>query len=120
MKFNAEGVAHANYWTLKYRIEALVEFQNLLSHTMKPKVFAKVKCPVFLGYYYKNENEQDNTVSVPAMLKMFDELGTPDALKKKMAFPEAGAHVIASYIRSKDWQGVERETDKFLSEIVKL
>jgi esterase/lipase len=120
MKFNAEGEAHANYWTLKYRIEALVEFQNLLSHTMKPKVFAKVKCPVFMGYYYKNENEQDNTVSVPAMLKMFDELGTPDALKKKMAFPEAGAHVIASYIRSKDWQGVERETDKFLAEIVKL
>jgi esterase/lipase len=118
MKFNAEGVAHANYWTLKYRIEALVEFQNLLSHTMKPKVFAKVKCPVFLGYYYKNENEQDKTASVPAMLKMFDELGTPYALKKKMAFPEAGAHVIASYIRSKDWQGVERETDKFLAEFV--
>jgi len=105
---------------MQYRTEALVELQNLLSHTMNPKVFSKVKCPVFLGYYYKNENEQDKTVSIPAMLKMFDELGTPADLKLKIAFPEAGAHVIASYIRSKDWQGVERETDKFLSEIVKL
>jgi cell division protein FtsW (lipid II flippase) len=86
---------------------------------MKPANFAKIKCPVFLAYYYKNEEEQDKTVSVPAMLKMFDELGTPAELKRKIAFPEAGAHVIASYIRSKDWQGVERETDKFLSEIVK-
>ncbi len=87
---------------------------------MKPDVFAKIKCLVFLGYYYKNETEQDNTVSVPAMLKMYDELGTPSALKEKKAFPEAGAHVIASYIRSKDWQSVEKETDNFLSEIVKL
>jgi hypothetical protein len=54
------------------------------------------------------------------MLKMFDELGTPAGLKRKTAFPETRAHVIGSYIRSKDWQGVERETDKFLSEIVKL
>jgi len=54
------------------------------------------------------------------MLKMYDELGTPADLKLKMAFPETGAHVIASYIRSKDWQSVEKETDKFLNEIAGL
>ncbi len=120
MKFDPENETHANYWATEYRIEALVALQNLISHTMKPEVFAKIKCSVFLAYYYKNENEQDKTVSVPAMLKMFDELGTPADLKQKMAFPEAGAHVIASYIRSKDWQSVERETDRFLAGIVKL
>ncbi|MBK7132035.1 MAG: alpha/beta fold hydrolase [Bacteroidales bacterium] len=119
-KYDAESPEHANYWQLKYRIEALVALQNLVSNTMKPETFSKIKCPVFLGYYYKSETEQDNTVSVPAMLKMYDELGTPADLKQKMAFPETGAHVIASYIRSKDWQSVERETDRFLAEIVKL
>ena len=118
--FKSESKEHANYWQLNYRIEALVALQNLVSNTMKPEVFSKVKCPVFLGYYYKNDIEQDKTASVPAMLKMFDELGTPAELKQKKAFPNSGAHVIASYIRSKDWQGVERETDKFLSDIVKL
>jgi hypothetical protein len=54
------------------------------------------------------------------MLKMFDELGTPPELKQKMAFPEAGAHVIASHIRSNDWNGVEIETIRFLNNIVKL
>jgi hypothetical protein len=87
---------------------------------MKPAVFSKIKCPVFLGYYYKNEDEQDHTVSVPAMLKMFDELGTVSALKEKVPFPEAGVHVIVSEIRSKDWKGVERKTDEFLKDIVGL
>ncbi len=119
-KFNSDSKTHSNYWQLNYRIEALVALQNLISNTMKPAVFAKIKCPVFLGYYYKNETEQDNTVSIPAMLKMYDELGTPAEFKQKVAFPNAGAHVIASYIRSKDWQGVERETDKFLADIMKL
>ena len=119
-KFNSESKTHSNYWQLNYRIEALVALQNLISNTMKPEVFAKIKCPVFLGYYYKNETEKDNTVSIPALLKMYDELGTPAEFKQKVAFPKAGAHVIASYIRSKDWQGVERETDKFLADIVKL
>lgn len=119
-KFKSDSQSHANYWQLDYRMEALVALQNLVSNTMKPEVFSNIKCPVFLGYYYKNETEQDSTVSVPAMLKMFDELGTPAGLKQKEAFPDAGAHVIASYIRSKDWQDVERETDKFLLDIVKL
>lgn len=120
MKFERVSEEHANYWAMQYRIEALVALQNLVTNTMKPEVFEKVKCPVFLAYYYKNEEEQDKTVSIPAMLEMFDQLGTPAELKQKMPFPETGAHVIASYIRSKDWQSVERETDRFLTEVVKL
>lgn len=119
-KYESESEIHSKYWQLTYRIESLVALQNLISNTMKPKVFSKIKCPVFMGYYFKNEIEQDSTVSIPAMLKMFDELGTPKELKEKLAFPDAGAHVIASYIRSKDWQSVERETDKFLTDKVKL
>jgi esterase/lipase len=119
-KFESESKLHSDYWQLNYRIEGLVALQNLISNTMKPEVFKKIKCPVFLGYYYKNEKEQDNTVSVPAMLKMFGELGTPVELKEKKAFPMSEAHVIASYIRSKDWQSVEKETDIFLADKVKL
>jgi esterase/lipase len=117
-KYEADSKEHANYWAMDYRIEALVALESLVNNTMKPEVFSRIKCPVFLGYYYKNENEQDKTVSVPAMLKMFDELGTPVNARQKMAFPEAGAHVIGSYIRSKDWQGVERETSKFLDSVL--
>jgi esterase/lipase len=119
-KYESESKPHSDYWQLDYRIEALVALENLISNTMKPEVFSKIKCPVFLGYYYKNETEQDKTVSVPAMLKMFNELGTSEELKEKKAFPMADAHVIASRIRSKDWQSVEKETGNFLAEKVKL
>ena len=120
MRNKPESSEHAQYWQLNYRIEGAVALQNLISHTMEAENFAKIKCPVFLAYYYKNEAEQDKVVSVPAMLEMFDKLGTTAELKRKVAFPNAGDHVIASYIRTKDWQNVENETAKFLAEIVKL
>jgi len=39
-----------------------------------------------MGYYFKNEKFQDSVVSVEAMLKMFDQLGTPENLKVKRLF----------------------------------
>jgi esterase/lipase len=118
--YEAESPEHAQYWTLKYRVEALVSLVNFYTNALSADTYSKIKCPVFLGYYYKNDEEQDPTASVPAMLEMFDKLGTPPALKYKVAFPEAGAHVISSSIRSKDWKSVENETIKFLQEVVKL
>ncbi len=73
-----------------------------------------------MGYYYKNDTLQDHTVSVPAMLDMFEKLGTPDELKVKQPFPEAGEHVIGSYLTSGDLDGVRKATFLFLEEVVRL
>lgn len=105
------------YWSRLYYIDGYIALAGLVENAMTPETFAKVKCPVFLGYYYKNEEEQDDVVSVEAMLDMFDQLGTAPANKRKVAFPGAGNHVISSYIRSGDWKGVFYETDKFMQEI---
>lgn len=104
------------YWTSNYRIEALMRMKNMLVHTMKPEIFEAIKQPVLVCYYYKNKAEQDHIVSVPAMLKMFDELGTDTTLKRKVAIPGAGTHVIASGLWSKDINSVEHETISFLEE----
>ena len=108
------------YWSRYYHINGYVTLAVLVDEAMNEETFRKVKCPVFLGYYYKNEEEQDNVVSVPAMHPMFDQLGTSAAEKRKVAFPAAGNHVIASYIRSHDWRGVYQATDTFLQEVMKL
>ncbi|AWV97319.1 alpha/beta hydrolase [Arcticibacterium luteifluviistationis] len=105
------------YWTMHYRLEGVVALQNFLTHAMTPETFNAVKCPVFMGYYYKDEEHQDNVVSVPAMLKMFDQLGSAD--KTKMAFPEANNHVLASWVLSEDVETVQHETEKFLDRIIK-
>ena len=106
------------YFTTYYRMEALIELQSLISKTMKKKTFEKITCPVFLGYYYKNEQEQDKVVSVKAMQEMFTQLGTAAEKKTEIPFPEAGDHVICSDFDSKDIAGVERETFKFCEEVV--
>lgn len=108
------------YFTTNYRLEALISLQSLISHTMKKETFEKITCPVFLGYYYKNEVEQDKVVSVKAMEEMFAELGTSNEKKKEIPFPEAGNHVICSDFDSKDIAGVEHETFKFCEEVVGL
>ncbi|XLS28193.1 alpha/beta hydrolase [Flavobacteriaceae bacterium M23B6Z8] len=102
------------FWTNRYRVEALPQLQALLNYTMVQETFKKVTQPVFMGYYYKNEKEQDKVVSVAAMLRMFEQLGTPQSLKRKKAFPNAGHHVLSSHIISKDLNSVKCETFIFL------
>ena len=108
------------YWSRYYHINGYVTLAVLVEQAMNTETFQQVTCPVFLGYYYKNEEEQDNVVSVAAMHPMFEQLGTPATQKRKVAFPKAGNHVIASYVRSHDWRRVYQETDKFLQEVVAL
>src|SRR5436190_3005855 len=110
----------SQYWYNKYRMESVVELQELLETTMKASLFEKVKQPVLLLYYYKDEEHQDKTVKVSAMKRMFIQLGTPDSLKRQMAIPNAGDHVIGSYVKSKDVQTVEEQCEKFATEILHL
>ncbi len=101
------------YWNCKYRVEALVYLQQLVEATMTKETFSRVTAPVFLGYYYKDAENQDETVSVDAMQKMFDALGTLPAKKVKKAFPEAGDHVIACELTSGSVENVIAETIRF-------
>ncbi len=110
-----EGVVSPGeqFWTTRYHLQAPSHMQKILEEGMTSETFSKIKVPVFMGYYYKDEEHQDNVVSVEAMLKMFDQLGTPEHLKEKMAFPEAGAHVLTSYMTSKDLENVTNQTIRF-------
>ncbi len=103
------------YWTGPYRIEAAVALQELVETTMLPETFANINQPLLLLYYYKDELNQDKTVKVSAMHEMFAQLSTPEGKKKAVAMPNTGDHVIGSYIRSKDVEGVEAQIDTFLS-----
>lgn len=108
------------YWTNGYRLEALTHLEELIDVTMTEETFKAVKQPVFLGYYYRNDSAQDNTVSVPAMLEMYQQLGTLDSLKRKVAFADVNHHVLASYLTSDDLESVRKETFKFLEEVMQL
>lgn len=115
-----EDSEDCKYWYCRYRVEAQVYLQQLLDMRMNREEFQKVRQPVFLGYYYKDADHQDQTIEVKAALKMFDELGTPDSEKMKVAFPEAGAHVIACELTSKSVAEVRQQTFEFARRILGL
>jgi pimeloyl-ACP methyl ester carboxylesterase len=108
------------YWNGVYRLEAAVQLEEMLEEKMNKKTFEKVKCPVLTLYYYKDEENQDPTVRVSAILEMVKELGTPDSLNVAVAVPNGGAHVIGSYIVSKDLETVRKEAEKFAIEKLKM
>ncbi len=110
----------AQYWLTQYHINGLVTLQTMLDTYMIPETFANVKQPVFLGYYYKDEDHQDKVVSVAAMREMYGALGTATNLKREQAFPGAGEHVIGSHFTSKALDDVYQSTARFLQEVLHL
>jgi pimeloyl-ACP methyl ester carboxylesterase len=111
---------YKQYWYQTYCIESAVQLEELLEETMKESTFKKITQPTLVLYYYKDEEHQDPVVKVTAMKRMFAQLSTPLAMKRQTAIPNAGDHVIGSYIKSKDIKTVENEINKFAAEILHL
>lgn len=108
----------AAYWSEDYHINGYQSLAVLIYSMMNQSTYQKIHQPLFIGYYYKSEEEQDGTVSVQKMLEMFQQVSTPENLKVEQAFPQSGDHVIASAITSDDWEGVMFETINFLENVV--
>jgi len=108
------------YWYTRYPLNATVQLEEMLETSMNKQTFEKVTQPTLVLYYYKDAIHQDSTVKVSAILTMFDQLGTPANLKRKQAMPKTGNHVLGSYIRSHDVEGVQREIEQFLKETMRL
>ncbi len=111
---------YKKYWYTQYRLESATQLEELLETAMNTETFSKVKQPVLLLYYYKDEQHQDPVVKVSAMKEMFPQLGTLSAQKKMEAIPNAGAHVLGSAIVSKDIPAVETATSNFMQHILLL
>jgi esterase/lipase len=108
------------YWNSKYRLEAVSALQQMIEEKMNKSTFEKVTCPVLDLYYYKNDSLQDPTVKVSAILEMHSQLGTAADMKVEKAIPDAGAHVIGSYLTSKDLPAVEAAIDDFATRKLKM
>lgn len=103
------------YWSCAVHPDGYRALRQLFKDQMSPALAARIRAPFFLAYYYRDEQNQDLTASVPAMLTVFDALGTPTALKRKRAFRN-GAHVIGSPWRSEAAQDVLQASSAFLTE----
>lgn len=111
---------YKQYWYWHYPLEAATQLQELIETIMTKQTFENVKQPTLVLYYYKDEQHQDDVVSVPAMLNMYNELGTPKDLKIKQAMPDVGDHVMGGYIKSKNLLEVQQAIEKFMERKLKM
>jgi len=108
------------YWSGTYHSDGLLALKYLIEEEMNETLFSKIDIPVYMGYYYKDQENQDKVVSVPRMLEFYDQISTDESMKRKNAFPNAERHVITSHIFSKDLENVQKETFKFAEEVLQL
>lgn len=108
------------YWTTTYRTEGLICLKYLVEKTMKPSVWKKIDQPLFMGFYYKNEEEQDQVVSVEEMHRFFKNISTAETQKRSVAFPTTENHIMISRIHSKDLDTVRQELYAFAEEVLGL
>jgi esterase/lipase len=108
------------YWQTSYRLEGLLTTRSLIDYSMTSETFALIKQPVFVGGYYKDEENQDKIVSIQAMRDMMPQLGTDESQKVFVEFPQVDAHVITNPLRSQDVESVINETSKFAEDVLDL
>ncbi len=108
------------YWSSIYHTNGIFALKTLIKDYMHEDVFQKITQPTFVGYYYKNEDEQDKVVSVQRMKEFYSQINTPEDKKRIVNFPASGHHVISSYVMSKDINGVRKETYEFIDEVLKI
>ena len=118
---NGRGEGDAlKYWTTTYRTEGLIALQSLLDQTMTTEVFGKVTQPMFVGYYHKNEEENDPTISTDAIQDFIKSVATPKSFIVDHPFPNAGAHVITNPIKAENVHEVKDATYLFMTEKLKV
>ena len=110
----------SKYWNNKYRLEAVVNLQQLVETSMTTDVFKKVTCPSLTVAYYKDEEHQDPTVKVEAEEWMNSEIATSSDKKRFVKLPNVGGHPLASGMLSKDIESVRKTTFSFAEEVLKL
>jgi pimeloyl-ACP methyl ester carboxylesterase len=106
------------YWTTRYRLEGAQAMQALLDQSMTPETFAAVRQPCFFGVWYAGPELQDPVISVSAARKAFAQMGTPEASKRWVEWPDVGSHALASGYGSQDLESVRRDTRAYLEEVL--
>lgn len=98
--FRSDQAEHVSYdpdWYSQYKLQGALALGQFVQTYMNTSLFRDIGCPVFTGYYYKNEKEQDRVVSVEAITNDLKEgLGSERDSITFINYPEAGSHILPS------------------------
>ncbi len=118
IKTESTTYAEDRIWNNCYALGGALALGAFIQHTMTNDLFRKVRCPTFIGYYYKNNRERDKVVSISGIKKLAEKLQARTTNVSLTNFPEAQNHVICSSLVSKSVPAVIDHTKKFLKNLV--
>jgi hypothetical protein len=108
------------YWHTKYRAEGLVVLDQIVSNSMNEEVFKKITSPVYLGYYYENDQNQDDVIDVSLIEPFANAISTDPNMIKLKAFGGNLNHVITSEIMNNDYLTVQESIATYLEQVLGL
>lgn len=101
---NYSGSDGAKYWNSQYHINGLIALKGLIKQTMTRENFRKIKQPVLICSFYKDEEVHDKVISHEAMDRFYEEISTPEDYKQYIKFPDVVGHVFTSSTFSEDYK----------------
>jgi pimeloyl-ACP methyl ester carboxylesterase len=107
-------------WYSSFHINGALAIGEFVQKNINRALFRRIQCPAFIGYYFKDKFNFDQTVSVAAIKRMAAQLGTPPSKRSLVNFPEAHSHVICSSLVSDAVKDVEDSTINFLKNQLSL
>ncbi|MBI3394541.1 MAG: alpha/beta hydrolase [Spirochaetia bacterium] len=105
-------------WYSKQYLSAVQSVADTSHEAAKDNIFAQIKSPVLMLYYYRDEAHQDDAASVKAMLEAFAKFGgkQANALNRAVAVPD-GDHVLFSRYKKTDKDMIIKEAVRFLDQV---
>lgn len=110
------------YWYPNQYTKSLRQMYQLQSLIANDDVYRKVKQPVMLLYYYKDDANQDNTVSVSHMIAAYEAFnnGTANPKSKKTALDQGGHVLLSKYVEPNEVPDYDKVTSGIIGYINSL
>lgn len=108
-----------DHWTIQQQYAAMARLEMLRRAVLKaPGVPEGVRQPVLLVHHYRDEDFQDNVVSVAAMREMFDRFrnGVPHPKSRWAPVAEANHILLSEYVKV-DHDAVLAEFRSFFADV---
>ncbi len=107
--------AMKNHWITEKYVSALANIVALRRLFANEETWRKVKQPLLMMYYYKDEQNEDDVASVSAMVEAFKYMGQ-NSLSKAVPVVR-GDHILASSLADTDKEIVMKETTAFINAV---
>ncbi len=108
------------YWNQRYRIEGLIALRDLLDQTMTPEIWRANKVPTYIAYYYRDEKNFDDIISIPAIKKFAETASIPQEKLKVDVIDDAQGHVISSKHMNTNWERVQDSIFSFAEKVLDM